>query len=115
MIHAEQAVDLSRKNNERLFEAEARINLGRVTAATDRGKFDEAREQILQGITILDELQIRPRYAVGLMRQGELYTDADRKEEALENLMKAEGMFQEMGMDYWPGKAKEVLAEINNM
>jgi len=68
LVHAEQAVDLSRKNNERLSEAEGRITLGRVIAATDRMKFDEARELILHGISLLEELEIRPCYAVGLLR-----------------------------------------------
>ena len=98
------------KNNERSFEAEAMITPGRVIAATDRMKFDEARELMLEGISMFDELQIRPRYAVGLLRIGELYADAGRKEEALENLKKAEGMFREMGMDYWLDKTQELLA-----
>ena len=112
LVHAEQAVGLSRKNNERHFEAEARITLGRVIAATDRMKFDEAREQMLEGISLLDELELRPRYAVGLMRLGELYADAGQRDAALENLRRAESMFQEMGMDYWPGKTKEVLSSL---
>ncbi len=33
-------------------------------------------------------------------------------EEALQNLQKAETMFQEMGMDYWLGKAQEALARL---
>ena len=115
LVHAEKAGDLSRKNNERLFEAEAMIILGRVIAATDRMKFDEARELILQGISLLDELQIRPRYAVGLRCIGELYADAGQKEEALKNLKKAGGMFQEMDMNYWLGKTQEVLHRISKM
>jgi len=104
LVHAEQAVDLSEKN--------IGINLGRIIAATDRKKSDEAREQMLLGVNMLDELQIRPRYAVGLMYLGEIYADAGQKEEALENLKKAEGMFQEMEMDYWLGKTQEVLAAL---
>jgi tetratricopeptide (TPR) repeat protein len=112
LVYGEQAVDLSRKNKERHQEAGAMITLGRVIAATDRMKFDEARELMLEGVSMFDELQIRPRYAVGLLRIGELYADAGRKEEALENLKKAEGMFQEMGMDYWLDKTQEVLAAL---
>ena len=36
---------------------------------------------------------------------------ADR-EEALEHLKKAEAMFQDMGMDYWLGKTRKVLATL---
>ena len=88
------------------------ISLGRVIAATDRMKFEEARKLMLQGISLLDELQIRPRHAVGLLCLGELYADEDQREAALENFKKAEEMFQEMGMDYWLGKAQEVLGRV---
>ena len=114
LVNAEQAVELCRNNNERHFEAEAYIALGRVTAAMDRRGFDQARELILRGTEVLYELQIRPRYAVGLLRLGELCADAGRKEEALEKVRMAEGMFQEMGMDCWAGKAKGVLAAIQD-
>ena len=67
---------------------------------------------MLEGINLFDELQIRPRYAVGLMYLRELYADAGQKEEALENLKKAEGMFGEMGMNYWLGKTQEVLGAV---
>ena len=43
---------------------------------------------------------------------GELYLNAGDKEKALENLKKAEGVFQEMGMDYWLGKALELLSAL---
>lgn len=112
LVHAEQAVDLSRKNNERFFEAEAMIMLGRVIAASDRTKFEEARDLMFQGISLFDLLEVRPRYAVGLLWLGELYVDAGQKEEALENLKKAEGLFQDMEMDYWLGKTQEFLAAL---
>ena len=112
LVHARQAVDLSRSNNERHFEAESKIVLGRVTAATDRTKFDEARGLIRQGMRMFDELQIRPRYAVALLSLGELYADAGQRETAIENLRIAEGMFLEMGMDFWLCKAREVLGAV---
>jgi hypothetical protein len=45
-------------------------------------------------------------------RIGEVYAESGRPEEALKNLKKAEGMFRDMGMDYWLGKAQEVLARL---
>jgi tetratricopeptide (TPR) repeat protein len=112
MVHAEQALDLSRKNNEKLFEAEARILLGRVIAATERKQFDQAREQILKGISMHAEHKRKPNYAIGLLYLGEIYAEAGQPEAALENLKKAENLFQEMGMVYWPDKAREILAAL---
>jgi hypothetical protein len=43
---------------------------------------------------------------------GEVYAEADRREKALQNPKKAEGMFRKMGMEYWLGKAQEVMARI---
>ena len=49
---------------------------------------------------------------LGYLWLGEVYAESGRREEALENLKKAEGMFREMGMDYWLGKAQEALARL---
>ena len=35
-----------------------------------------------------------------------------QREKALENLKKAKGMFQEMGMDYWLRRTQEVLERV---
>ena len=49
---------------------------------------------------------------MGYLFLVELYTDAGQREKALENLKKAKGMFQEMGMDYWLAKTREVLGKL---
>ncbi len=43
---------------------------------------------------------------------GPTLSDWGEKEKAIDNLKKAEGMFREMGMNYWLGKAQEVLAAL---
>jgi hypothetical protein len=35
-----------------------------------------------------------------------------QREKALEYLKKVQGMFQEMGMDYWLRRTQEVLARV---
>jgi class 3 adenylate cyclase/tetratricopeptide (TPR) repeat protein len=112
LVHAEHAAEMSRKNNENHWVAETMITLGRVIAATDRMRFEQARDLILEGISRLDELQIRPRFAVGLMRLGELFAAAGQRDQAIEKLNQALKMFEEMGMGYWPGKTRELLASI---
>jgi hypothetical protein len=49
---------------------------------------------------------------VGCLNLGELYFDNGQQGNALENLKKARGMFQDMGMEYWLGKAQEVLGKL---
>jgi tetratricopeptide (TPR) repeat protein len=75
-------------------------------------QIDKAEEYILQGMKMLDDLETKPAYAVGCLNLGELYANAGQKEKALENLRKAESMFQEMGMDYWLVETRKVLAEL---
>jgi hypothetical protein len=65
-----------------------------------------------KGIKINEDLKPKPFYSVGYLFLGELYAKAGQKDLALENLKKAEGMFQEMGMDYWLGETLEVLERL---
>jgi class 3 adenylate cyclase/tetratricopeptide (TPR) repeat protein len=110
--HAELALQFSLENNEKLGQGWSRILLGRVLAKTDATRIEAAEQQILQGISLEEELGLRVFCGWGYLFLGEVYADAGRREEAMENLKKAETMFQEMGMDYWLGKAQEALARL---
>jgi class 3 adenylate cyclase/tetratricopeptide (TPR) repeat protein len=110
--HAQQALEFSLANNERQIQGMSRIWLGRLLAKTDPLHIEVAEEHLLQGISLLDELGIRSQVGWGYLWLGEVYAESGRKEEALQNLKKAETMFQEMGMDYWLGKAQEALARL---
>ena len=43
---------------------------------------------------------------------GELYADRGQGQKALQNMKKAEGMFEKMGMDYWLARTQEVLGRL---
>jgi tetratricopeptide (TPR) repeat protein len=109
-IHAEKAVELSKKNNERAYEGLSRVWLGKILGKKDSSYLDKGEDSILQGIKMLEELKLRPWVSQGYFFLGELYTDSGQKEKALENLTKAETEFKDMGMDYWLNKTREVLA-----
>ncbi len=111
-FHAEQALKLSRENKEKTWEGEAGILLGLIIGKARKSQLDRANDHMRQGIRLLKELRMRPRYAIGYFELGALCAEAGRKEEALEHLKKAETMFQDMGMDYWLGKTQEVLARL---
>jgi len=110
--YMEEALELSQKKNEKHFEGMSRATLGRILGKADRSQYDEAEEYVLQGINILEELKLKPGYVQGYLFLGELYADTGQREKALENLKKAEGMFQEMGMDYWLRRTQEVLSRL---
>jgi tetratricopeptide (TPR) repeat protein len=75
----------------------------------EKSHIEKAEEYILQGMKILDELETKPAYAQGCLSLGGLYAEAGQKEKALENLKKAEAMFQEMGMRFWLAQTKKLL------
>jgi len=83
-----------------------------ISGKTKPLEINKAEGWILKGIVICKELRIKATYSLGHLYLGELYLNGGEKEKALENLKKAEGLFQEMGMDYWLGKAQEVLATL---
>ncbi len=84
--------------------------LGHILGQTEPSQIVEAEEHILRGISMLAELQLKPQYARGYFYLGSLYGQAGQQEKALENLKKAETMFQEMDMDYWLGETRKILA-----
>jgi tetratricopeptide (TPR) repeat protein len=108
----QEALTLSQNKKEKQYEAYARLWLGRIIGKRDTPQSNKAEEHILQGIKAMDELKLRPFSAQGRLFLGELHNDKGKSEKALENLRKAEEMFQAMGMDYWLTKTREVLGRL---
>jgi len=108
----EKAIKLSQKNNEKSAQGYTWIGLGRTIGKTEPLEISKAEGCILKGIEICKELRIKSYFSLGHLYLGQLYLNGGEKEKALENIKKAEGMFQEMGMDYWLGKAQVVLAAL---
>jgi tetratricopeptide (TPR) repeat protein len=111
-VHAEQAVNLAQTSNQKYGEGLSRIQLGRTLGKKEGSQLHKAEECILKGMKILDELETKPAYAMGSFSLGELYADVGQKEKAIENLKKAEAMFQKMGMDYWLARTKKLLEMV---
>jgi class 3 adenylate cyclase/tetratricopeptide (TPR) repeat protein len=109
---AEVALQFSIEKNERQMQGLSRAWLGRVITKMDTKQIEAAEQHILEGISLLEELGIRSQFGLGYLWLGEVYAESGRREEALQNLKKAETMFQQMGMDYWLGKAQEALARL---
>ena len=108
-VHAEQALNLGQTNHEKYCEGISWLQLGRTVGKMERFHIEKAEEYILRGMKILDELETKPAYAQGCLSLGGLYAEAGQKEKALENLKKAEAMFQEMGMEFWLARTKKLL------
>jgi class 3 adenylate cyclase/tetratricopeptide (TPR) repeat protein len=111
-IQAEQALHYSMANNEKQIQGLSKIVLGKVLAKADPGQIETAEGHLLRGISLLEELGTLCESSMGYLWLGEAYAESGRQEEALENLNKAEAMFQEMGMDYWLDKTREILGKL---
>ena len=108
----EQSLELAQNNNERSEEGVTKLYLGRVLGKARKPQYGKAEKCILDGIRILDELKLKPWTTQGYLHLGELYADRGQRKKGLETLKKAEGMFQEMGMDYWLRRTQEVLERV---
>jgi len=95
-----------------MAEGLSRMELGRILGKADISQGGEAEKCILKGISILDELKLKPFSSQGYLYLGELYTDTGQRGKALETLIKIEGLFQEMGMDYWTSRTQSVLERL---
>jgi hypothetical protein len=71
-----------------------------------------AEESLLHGIRMAEERRLRSVRAEGHLFLGELYVARGQREKAREHLQRAEGMFQDMGMDYWLPQVKTALREL---
>ena len=107
--HTEEALRLSQKNGEKLIEGISWILLGRILGKQEPHQVERNANHILKGMEILQELKLKAIYCQGYLFLGELYLNGGEQEKAKNNLKRAEDLFQEMGMDYWSARAKEVM------
>jgi class 3 adenylate cyclase/tetratricopeptide (TPR) repeat protein len=108
----EQALSLSRKNREEDREGLALVGLGRVLGKMKQPETEQAQKCFSKGLEILRNLKTKPWYSQGRMFLGEYYLDTCEREKAMENLKEAEVMFQEMGMEYWLDRTRNLLERI---
>jgi tetratricopeptide (TPR) repeat protein len=111
-ISIEEALKLAQDNHEKQYEGASKVLLGAILGRADISQCNQAEDCILQGIHILDELNSRPVAYLGHYFLGELYANTGQREKALETLKKAEGVFQEMGMDHWMRRTQSVLQRM---
>jgi class 3 adenylate cyclase/tetratricopeptide (TPR) repeat protein len=111
-VHAEQALNLAQTSHQKYWEGISWLQLGRILGKMEGSQLHKAKEHILQGMKILDELGTKPAYARGYLSLGELYANAGQKDKSLGNLKKAEAMYQGMGMDYWLTRTKKLLEMV---
>jgi tetratricopeptide (TPR) repeat protein len=112
---AEEALRISQECNGKSCEGIARVLLGCMVEEMTPAIIEEAHNQIRHGISILEDRKLKPSSATGYLLLGEFLANAGRKEEALENLRKAETLYQEMEItpeSYWLTRTKDAMARL---
>jgi tetratricopeptide (TPR) repeat protein len=104
-----EALKSSRNNQAIHLEGLAKVWKGRILGKIEKMQSEEAEEHILQGVNMLEELNLKPWYSEGYLYLGELYADMNRKDESIKYLNKAKNNFEEMEMDYWLAQTREML------
>jgi len=110
--YAEDGLEEVRTHRQRRYEGYLSLALGRVLAKADPPQVMQGEEFILQGIKILNDLEMRPDIACGYCFLGELYADTGQKEKALKTLRKAQSKFKDMGMDWWLARTEVVYSSL---
>jgi len=110
--HAKYALKVSRENVEKNNEAHSKIMYARAILKSDHSEFNQAKDQIMDALKILDEFKMKPIYAVGLYFLGETYADVGLKDTAEEYFKKAETEFNKMDMAYWLGRTDKAMRRL---
>ena len=105
-------LESSHRDNKKQIEGLSSMLLGRALAKADASQADEAESSMLQGMEMLEALQLRPLCCWGHCFLGEFYTDTSQRDKAIKHLQKSETASREMGMDYWRNRAQEILARL---
>ena len=71
-----------------------------------------AEQNILKGVRITEELNIKPWCALGHLSLGELYINMGMRDMAYKHFTKAETMYQDMGIEYWKSIATKALTNL---
>jgi tetratricopeptide (TPR) repeat protein len=114
---AEEALKISQECGTKDCEGMARIILGCMVEKTTPAIIEEAQRQIRHGISILEELKLKPLSAIGYLHLGEFLANAGRKEEAMESLKKAETLYQEMEItpeSHWLTRTEDALKKLGS-
>lgn len=112
LSHAEEGILSAKKNNQRHYEGQCLMRLGMAKWKTKKISMDEAKQCVLGGLRIQNEMRIKPLEAIGYLYLGELFAEASERERSVENIKTAEEMFNRMGMDYWLTRAQKLLASL---
>jgi class 3 adenylate cyclase/tetratricopeptide (TPR) repeat protein len=109
---AAQALDLSRRYNERGRETWTLCLLGDIISSIDSSDVEGAEDYYRQAMALAQELGMRPLLAHCHLGLGTLSRRTGKREQAQEHLTTAMTMYREMGMGFGVEKAEAEVREL---
>ena len=111
---AGRALDLSRAQKERGFEAWTLRLLGEIALHRDPPEVGKAEDSYHQALALADELGLRPLMAHCHLGLSKLYRRTGEREQTQEHLTTATAMYRDMDMRFWLVQAEAALATWSN-
>ncbi len=112
---AEEALKISQEFNVKSVASIAQILLGCMVEKLTPTILEEAHHQIKHDILILEDCKLKLLSAIGYLHLGEFLASAGQKEEASQNLKKAETLYHEMEVtpqSYWLTRTKHAIKNL---
>jgi tetratricopeptide (TPR) repeat protein len=110
--YAQLALDLAQDYKRRGYQAYALHLLGEIALHRDFQNLEQAETHYHQGLTLANELGMRPLQAHCYRGLGTLYHQTGQLEQARAELSTAIEMYREMEMTFWLPETEAVLAEV---
>jgi tetratricopeptide (TPR) repeat protein len=109
---AERLLDLSHTHTGRGYQAHAYRLLGEVARHRELPDVEQAEAHYHQGLTLADELGMRPLQAHCHLGLGTLYAKIGRGEQARAELSTAIELYRAMAMTFWLPEVEAALARV---
>jgi tetratricopeptide (TPR) repeat protein len=109
---AQQALEISRTQNERSNEAYAFRLLGAIASLAGQPEVEAAEGYLREALALATDLGMRPLVAHCHLGLGQLYGRTGKREEAHAHLTAATVMLRAMGMTYWLERVEQELKKL---
>ena len=109
----DNALKLAIKENEIDIQGRSLMWKGRIATLLPHQSSQEAESNIIEGLDLFTDLEIKPDIAMGHLFLGEHYAAISEPKKAIFFIGKAMKSFESMGMDYWFNNAQKLVDNID--
>ncbi len=112
LVIANRAVELARTRRERLYEANALVQLAAVAASKAPPRWDDAERCYAEALAIAEPVGARPRVAECHLGLGRVHAARGDRDRARDHLARAASLFRDMAMTSGIASAERALGGL---